>query len=287
MSHGLNFDMPADKYHADPCEQPSLTQSIAGIIWHRTPLHGWMAHPRLNPDCKPVQSDAFDFGSAAHSLILEGDESRFYEVIADDWRTKSAKEQRDEARDGGMIPLLSKDFAKLFAMRDAASAFIADSELAGIFDDGNAEVTAIAHDGIWMRGRFDFLATDRRIVLDYKTVSRSANPESFLRSSVFQFGYDIQAAMYLYLNQLTGGPEDAKFVWLAQETEAPYACSLMGASPSLIETGQRKLSSVIDTWTECLLTGEWPGYANRIAWLEAPAWELSKVEEREIQEYEE
>lgn len=287
MSHGLHFDMPAAQYHADPCEHPSLTQSIAGIIWHRTPLHGWMAHPRLNPDCNPFQSDAFDFGSAAHSLILEGDESRFVEINADDWRTKAAKEQRDEARDGGMIPLLSKDFSKLFAMRDAAAAFIADSELAGIFDDGNAEVTAIAHDDIWMRGRFDFLTTDRRIVLDYKTVGRSANPESFLRSSVFQFGYDIQAAMYLHLNQLTGGPEDAKFVWLAQETEAPYACSLMGASPSLVETGQRKLSSVIDTWTECLLTGEWPGYANRIAWLEAPAWELSKVEEREIQEYEE
>lgn len=286
MKTGI-YSMPASEYHSDPCPEPSLTQSIAGIIWHRTPLHGWMVHPRLNPACRSIESDAFDLGSAAHSLILEQDESRFCIIEADDWRTKAAKELRDEARATGQVPMLAKDYLRVKAMRDAAHKFISGSELRGLFQGGEPEQTAIAHDGIWMRGRFDWLSTDRRIVLDYKTSGKSANPESFLRSSVFQFGYDIQAAMYLYLNQLTGGPEDAKFVWLAQETEAPYACSLMGASPSLIETGQRKLSSVIDQWTECLLTGEWTGYGNRIAWLEAPAWELSKVEEREIQEIEE
>jgi hypothetical protein len=33
-----------------------------------------------------------------------------------------------------------------------------------------------------------------------------------------------------------------------------------------------------------MLTGEWPGYGKRIAWLEAPAWELAKVEEREMED---
>jgi hypothetical protein len=281
------YQFTEKQYHADPCPKPSLSSSIAGIIWHRTPLHGWMAHPKLNPQYEHTDSGTFDLGSAAHAVILEGNESKIAIIEADDWRTKAAKEARDEARAAGKIPMLPHQHAEVMAMATAAHEAIAGSELAGIFQDGNPEQTAIAHDGIWMRGRFDWLTTDRKIILDYKTVGRSASPESFLRSSVFSFGYDIQAAMYLHLNALTGGPEDAKFVWLVQETEAPYACSLCGASPSLIESGQRKLSSVIDQWTECMLTGVWLGYGKRIAWLEAPAWELAKVEERELQEYEE
>lgn len=287
MKSGL-YDMPADEYYADPCPAPSLTQSVAGIIWHRTPLHGWLAHPKLNPDYQPSENPAFDFGSAAHALVLEGNDSDIVVIEADDWRTKAAKEQRDEARSSGKTPLLIKDYAKVQDMAVAVSKFIDSSEIAGVFSDGKAEQSAIAEiDGVWLRGRLDWITTDRRIILDYKTTSKSANPESFLRSSVFQFGYDIQAAMYRKLNHLTGGPEDSKFLWLVQETEAPYICSLMGASPSLIESGERKLAHVMNLWSQCLLMDEWPGYGNRIAWLEAPAWEQAKIEEREIQEYEE
>lgn len=285
MNPGI-YTMESAAYHADPCPEPSLSSSIAGVIWHRTPLHGWMAHPKLNPQYKHVESSTFDLGSAAHAIILEGNEGKIAIIEADDWRTKSAKEARDEARARGMIPMLPSQHAEVMEMATAAHLAVKDSELEGIFHDGKPEQTAIAKDGIWMRGRFDWLTTDRKIILDYKTVSRSASPESFLRSSVFSFGYDIQAAMYLHLNELTGGPENAKFVWLVQETEAPYACSICGASPSLIESGQRKLSRVIDQWTECLMTGIWPGYGKRIAWLEAPVWELAKVEEREFMETE-
>ncbi len=286
MESGI-YQFTEQEYHSDPCPEPSLSASIAGIIWHRTPLHGWMAHPKLNPDYKHKDSGAFDLGSAVHAVILEGNEGKIAIIEADDWRTKAAKEARDEARATGEIPMLPHQYEEVMTMAAAAHEAIAGSELAGIFQDGNPEQSAVAHDGIWMRGRFDWLTNDRKIILDYKTVGRSASPESFLRSSVFQFGYDIQAAMYPRLNAITGGPEDAKFVWLIQETEAPYACSICGASPSLIESGQRKLSRVIDQWAECLLTGEWYGYGKRIAWLEAPAWELAKIEERELQEYEE
>ena len=277
----------AAEYHADPCPVPSLSSSIAGIIWHRTPLHGWMAHPRLNPDRVQHESSTFDLGSAAHALILEGEESNLVIVDADDWRTKVAKEARDEARAAGKIPLLGKQYEAVALMAEEARHAIADSELAGIFDDGKPEQTVIAQDGeTWLRGRFDWLTNDRKIILDYKTVGRSAAPESFLRSSVFQFGYDIQAAMYTRLLALQGCQEDTKFVWLVQETEAPYACSLVGASPSMIESGNRKLDYVKRQWDECMATGIWPGYGKRIAWLEAPAWEIGKVEEREFNETE-
>jgi len=286
ISTGIHT-ISAAEYHADPAEKPSLSSSIAGIIWHRTPLHGWMAHPRLNPDLVRHESSTFDLGSAAHALILENDESKLVIVDADDWRTKAAREARDAARAEGKIPLLKNKYEEVANMVEAAHHAIAVSELQGLFDDGKPEQTVIAKDGdTWLRGRFDWFTNDRKIILDYKTVGRSAAPESFLRSSVFQFGYDIQAAMYTRLLTLLGCEEDTKFVWLVQETEAPYACSLIGASPSMIEAGTRKLDYVKRQWDECLATGNWPGYGKRIAWLEAPAWELGKVEEREFIEME-
>ena len=92
--------------------------------------------------------------------------------------------------------------------------------------------------------------------------------------------------MYTLLNQLTGGPEDAKFLWLVQETEPPFACSILGAAPSLIESGRRKLDHCMNLWGACLDSGIWPGYGNRISWLEAPAWEIMKIEDREMMEEE-
>lgn len=285
MDQGI-YTMPEDQYHADPCDAPSLSSSIAGIIWHRTPLHGWMAHPKNPNRIERGGSSTFDTGTAAHALILENDMSKFCVIEADDWRTNAAKEQRDQAREEGKTPILAKQLADLTAMASAAQAAVAQSEIAGIFQDGKPEQTILAFDGIWIRGRLDWLTTDRKIILDYKTVSRSAAPESFLRSSVFNFGYDIQAAMYTLLNQLTGGPEDAKFLWLVQETEPPFACSILGAAPSLIESGRRKLDHCMNLWGACLDSGIWPGYGNRISWLEAPAWEIMKIEDREMMEEE-
>jgi hypothetical protein len=277
------YQMFEQQYHSDPCPEPSLSSSIAGIIWHRTPWHGWMAHPKLNPAYEHKDSGAFDLGTAAHAVLLEGNESKICVIDADDWRTKAAKEQRDEARASGLIPMLPPQYREVMQMAESARVAIEESEIAGILEDGKPEQTLIAeYEGIWLRGRLDWLTTNRKTILDYKTVGRSANPESFLRSSVFNYGYDIQAAFYRLLNRLTGGPEDARYLWLVQEIEAPYAASICGASPSLIECGERKLFSVISKWQECMMTGEWPGYSKRIAWLEAPAWELGKVEEREI-----
>src|SRR4030042_1600966 len=254
MKSGI-YQLSEAEYHSEPCPQPALSASIAGIIWHRSPLHGWYAHPKLNPDHQPFESATFDLGCAAHAIVLEQDRSKLAIIHADDWRTKAAKEERDAAIDA-----------------------VKDSELDGIFQDGKPEQSIIVQDGdIWLRGRLDWLTNDNKIILDYKTVGKSANPESFLRSSVFKYGYDIQVAMYQRLVQAVTG-EIPTFVWLAQETEAPYACSLMGGSPSLIESGNSKLDNVIKKWRECMKTGIWPAYGKRIAWLEAPAYELAKLE---------
>lgn len=280
-SPGL-YDMPSAAYHADPCPTPSLSASIAKIVWNKSPLHGWCAHPK-NPKYAPSNESKFDLGSAAHAVLLEGDRGILEIIDAPDWRTKDAKEKRDAAHAAGKLPLLVHQANNVMRMVEAAKLFLADSELAGILDDGKAEQSAFALDeGVWIKGRFDWRTNDGGIIMDYKTTDASAEPESWIRRNLFALGYDIQAGMYTHLNQLICG-EEAKFVFLVQETEYPYACSLVGAGPSLIESGRRKYDMVRQAWAECVESGVWPGYGKRTAWADAPAWALAEIETRELE----
>jgi len=274
------YMMPCETYHADPAPEPSLSASLAKIIWQKSMLHAKRAHPRLNPERVDDTAAHFDLGSACHDVLLEGGTGKIEVIDAADWRTKSAKEARDAARAAGMIPLLPKQADQVQAMSGAALAFIETTELAGIFSDGFAEQTMIAQfQGVWLRSRTDWLTGDRRIIVDYKTVGQSARPDQFARGPLFSLGHDIQAAMYQLINGLTGGPPDAAFVWLVQESEEPYACSLVGTSPAIFDLGEMKLMHCIAQWKAAISTGFWPGYDSRISYPDVPSYELARTEE--------
>ncbi|MCZ7538275.1 MAG: PD-(D/E)XK nuclease-like domain-containing protein [Acidimicrobiia bacterium] len=65
------------------------------------------------------------------------------------------------------------------------------------FTEGKPEQTIVWEDGgATCRARIDWLHTDGTAIDDYKTTSKSADPESFTRT-LFSMGYDVQAAFYL------------------------------------------------------------------------------------------
>jgi hypothetical protein len=98
-------------YHADPCGSPSLSQSIAHTLITQSPRHAWLEHPRLGGQQR-VSSKVMDEGSILHKLLL-GAGAQFEMVVADDWRTKAAKEARDVIIAGGRIAILAHNFEKL------------------------------------------------------------------------------------------------------------------------------------------------------------------------------
>jgi hypothetical protein len=136
-------------------------------------------------------------------------------------------------------------------------------------------------DGIWCRARPDWMANDRKVLLDYKSTSGSAEPNAWVRTMLGMTG-EIQPAFYLRGNIATGGPEDARWVFLVQENEPPYAVSFIGMPPAFLDLGERKVAHAVSLWRQCITTGQWPGYANRIAWAEPPAYAVAQWEEREI-----
>lgn len=263
------IEMPADKYHDDPCEHPSLSSSIAKILIMQSPLHAWHSHPRFNLNARQENKEAFDIGTAAHALLLEGEDCMAV-IDADDWRTKAAKAAREEAREAGKIPVLPHQKNAILKMVNAAHGAIAQcSDLSGIkLSDGLAErVILWQDDNIYLRARLDWVSNDRKLILDLKTTDTNASPETF-SNQIARMNYDLQAAHYLEANDVEG----AKFVFMVQEVTAPHAVSFVGVSPSMLELGQMKLWKAKEIWRECITKKEWPGYSKRIAWAEAPTW---------------
>lgn len=273
--------MTADAYHADAgSNPPSLNSGIAKILLEQSPMHAWLAHPRLNPNYRAEEDSRFDLGSAAHALLLEGAQAKIAVIEADDWRKKETKEKRDEARKNGLFPILAKHNRALVEMVDVARKYVAASELAGIFEAGKPEVAIRWQEGdTHLRGKLDWLTDDASIILDYKTCA-NAHPEAFARQ-IASMSYDVQAAFYTRGIDATRQKRPV-FVFLAQEIEPPYACSLVGMSEAFIEIANAKVTRAIELWRDCLSRNHWPAYGGRIAYAEPPMWAIKEHEERMV-----
>lgn len=276
------YSMPADDYHADPCPVASLSSGVARTLLARSPLHAWHEHPRLNPDHAPEEKAAFDLGSAAHALVLEG-EDRMQVIEAPDYRTKVAQEERDAARRTGRHPVLAKQYRDVQRMAGIARRAIADCrDLSGItLADGKAEQVVIWREGdAWCRARPDWMSHDRRLQISYKTTATSANPDGFDRM-VDNMGYDLQDAFYVRGNRATGAPGDCISLTLVQENVPPYACAWIGLDPAFMAMAEAKVATAIALWTRCMKANHWPGYSPRVHWIAPPNYALAKWEERE------
>lgn len=266
------LDVAAADYHQDAiADQPTLSASVAHILCQQSPAHARASHPRLNPDFEREEKDAFDLGTAAHALLLEGRDG-ICVVAADSWRTKDAQAIRDETRAAGRIPLLAKDYDRVIAMVDAANKQL-DQHGASPrpFTAGKAEQTLVWDDsGVLCRARLDWLHDDHRTIDDYKTTT-SAELGWFSGKGIYNHGYDLKAAFYLRgVKALTG--VDAEFRWIAQEKAAPYALSVLTPGPDMLALAEAKVQYAIDLWRGCLLNDDWPAYSRSVATAEMPWW---------------
>jgi len=273
--------MSAERYHADPCEQPSLSASIAHLLVNQTPLHAWSAHPRLNPGFAREEKAQFDLGTVAHSLILEGNDDKVRVLDFPDWRKKDAQEERDAARRKGMIPLLEKDWIRVQAMVAGVRLQLeARDDDPPLFSNGQAEQTLVWEErGVWCRARLDWLHDDFSAIDDLKTTGGSANPPEWSKKTLWSIGADVQVAFYLRgIQRLTG--RRPFFRYAVIEAQQPHALSVVSLDESALALGRSKVDHAIKTWRECLKTNHWPGYPQPVYFAESTSWEEARWMER-------
>jgi hypothetical protein len=263
------YDMPFDTYLADPVPGGSLSTSGAKTLLKACPAI--FAYEREHG--RPEKA-AFDFGHAAHSEIL-GDGMRIVVVEADDFRTKAAREARDQAYAEGATPLLRKDYQHVQAMGDALRSHPIAAKLLDP-DRGTPEQSLFWIDqrtGVWRRARLDSLphpGLGRMIVVDYKSTD-SANPTDCARS-IAKFGYHMQGACYLDGIRTLGLADDAAFLLIFQEKTPPYLISVIEPSVTALRIGHERNQRAIDLFKHCTETNHWPAYVEGIELVDLPFW---------------
>lgn len=286
LTTGLHF-IDAETYHADPCPAPSLSSTLAKELLGKSPLHAWTKSPRLNPNYDPTDSKTFDIGRAAHRAVLgRGGDYVAYpaELLGADGAasTKAAKEWAEEQRATGRTPLKADDVDAVGQIELSVRAKLARMRVAD-FSPDRSEVVAVAEiDGIWCRAMIDHAPTDPRFPLyDLKTCT-DASPDAVVKA-IATYRYDVQAAHYLDVWQAATG-ERRKFRFVFVEKEPPFEVAVVelyekpGDEADWFDHARADIADARRVWGECLTSGVWPGYPDRVAVVGAPGWHTAKLE---------
>lgn len=263
---GIVTDLDEKTYHND---RVTLSQSGAKRLLQAPAKFRWEQD-------HPVHKDVFDFGKAAHRLVLGvGSKLIVHQYDADKVKspkqTKAWKEEQAAARATDDVLLTPDEYATVQAMADKLSEHRMAMRL---LSEGQPEVSAYTIDpatGVGLRGRCDWLG--RTVISDYKTTT-SSEPDTFLRNAL-KLGYHSQHAWYLDLFASCGHPAQA-FAFIAQEKEPPYIVTVIELPEEVVELGRARNRRAIEIFRDCTESGLWPGYVpdDDFARPTAPAWML-------------
>jgi len=272
LTPGLYSGVPHEVYHADPCPEPSLSSSIASRLVSQSPLHAWTYHPRFGK-VRDEDTEAKIAGSLIDNLILGGG-PEIVPIIADDYKTKAAREARDQAWADGKMPVIE---AKLDAEREHADEIKTYlRERKGFEFSGVSQAVAIWKDGdAWCRGRLDHWKPENATIYDLKFVKSAAPTE--IDKHMINYGTDVQRAAYVSAIEkiypsLAGR---VKFQPIFVESGQVLAITMRPVGGTMRELGERKWRRGVDIWTRCLTANHWPDYGDD-GQIEAPAWALTR-----------
>jgi len=271
VNPGIVHGMSDAAYHS----RPELSSTEARLLLQSPAKYRWRKdNPPLIDD-----SPKFDIGKAVHAKVL-GQGAEVVIVEAEDWRSKAARDARQEARDAGKAPLLTREFDAVNAM--AESVLANPTARALLTQPGDSEVSVFADvDGVPTRARFDFLPdrTDRRTVaVDLKT-TLDASKRAF-ESSVAKYEYAVQRAWYIDTYETVTGETDVEMIFLAVEKEPPYLVAKFQVPTVWAEKGHRMAIEARKRWAACTESGVWPGYPEEIQLLDEPVWHVYEYEEK-------
>lgn len=235
-------DIPNKDYHAGVGVSSSFIRRFG-----ESQLHALEHQQETTP--------AMRFGTAAHSLLVEGQEAFDKEVvvITGSPYTKANKELKEEYEKRGLIVLKEADVESIHNMKDA------------MVYEGNSYLNARGkvaessfywyEDAVLCKCRPDLIcppldntdSKDEIVIVDYKT-TQSVEPYAFA-NSVKKFKYDLQASYYRR-GMEAAGYKVTDFMFVAQEKTYPYASKVFRMTKEQMDFGWAIMETYLDNYKE-------------------------------------
>ena len=255
---GVYDDINEKDYHASNAISKHGLDLIA-----RTPAHYKYSENIDNP--------AFAFGRAIHCFVLEPERFNTDFILSpyDDFRTKAAREWKEENKDKTIYT--ESDYEALNIMRDKLHSHPMAGPLLDV-KDGHAEQSIFWIDentNCLCRCRPDYINYHFMYAIDLKTCI-NAGQSAFARD-VARYRYHVQAAFYL------AGLEAAKiycddFIFVAIEKTKPYAVACYDLDNEALDLGRYLYRRDMEKYRESFITDVWPGYPEDVRTIQLPPW---------------
>lgn len=298
MRTGIILNEPIGDYHAGDAVSSSKLCDLRPCARAYYEKHVAKTVPKKD-------GEHFDFGNAAHWLILEGAQAleercvmqpETYMGPASDrkdapmvakkwnWNANACKEWASKC--GGKLILTRAD---LDLAHKLAAAVAGNPDAAALVTGGTPEVTfrkALACFTVQTRADYWHpngvtLPSGRiegPVVVDLK----STRTIEHFAADYWKLRYYYRAAFYRevvreVLADMAGEPSDslpfARFIFVAVEKESPNRCEVFEPTAADLETGRNEMLADLLTLRACYQSGEWPGARLGVLPIELKPWQ--------------
>lgn len=228
--------------------------------------------------CQDKPTAAMQLGTIVHAIALQPDDTGATFVVSefDSFRTKEAKEWRDENQDAGKIVLTKAEYETASLMACRATAEI--SKAVG-HDEYDTEVEVHSEfNGVKVCGLIDIVPDGKCDYLwDLKTCSAIGDGRA-LQRTIFDFGYHVQGSLYsdLWAFENKRGMEPPGFGFIFVETKYPHEATWITLSADAMSAGRARYICLIDRWKQLRDTPVQllPGTVEAGTEIDAPAWAI-------------
>ncbi len=229
----------ADSYH----DRPEWSYSQMKVILDSGIDYAVAAKRGMLP--KPA-GKAIDLGQLAHMFVLGGNPDEFIVSPYADFRTKEARNWRDEALDACKTIVTKEQYDTISDIVDNVEAhpmsknFLKDKDV-----QHEIEMYATVN-SVELRGKADAVlrTTNGLVITDIKTTAQFDEWKFKARRR----HYDLQAVVYSLIASKSIGvkPTMTNFYFCVVETVAPFRVQYHHASPEFLESGEQKLVKCLE-----------------------------------------
>lgn len=265
----------------DYCGIDAVNKSLCGVYYERGSMAA-VRHAMLNP--KPP-SAAMRLGTIIHAMLLESDTTEHRMVVGGPKKTVNAGKANERTWElspdsdafaewaaaleaEGKIGVHTDEWATVEATCAAVEAHPNASELVlrrGAYREStlvwDVPVSLVTGEVVNVRckGRPDLIRPDMRCEVDIKTTSRPLT-EAFMRSTVLNWTYYIQAAAYLEgLAKVFDTSESWDFIIVFVPESEPLTPVVRMLDPEWFAPGLDRWHRFLAEYAQCRRVNLWPG----------------------------